>query len=230
MTHVKICGITNVNDALCAATAGADMLGYIFYPPSARYVTPGQAGQITRAVRHKLGAGAPRMVGVFVDVPADQIAQTAATAGLDLIQLHGAGSPEVVRLQGLPAFTAIRSRTPDEARDALSRFRECFTDRSDVPDLLIDAYHPKDHGGTGLPADADAAQWLAQRCRLLLAGGLTPDNVSDAMTLIRPWGVDVSSGVESAKGKKNHALVRAFVAAVHITDQRNSSQSTLENS
>ena len=86
-----------------------------------------------------------------------------------------------------------------------------------TPDLLVDAYHPQEMGGTGLVADLDIARWLAERCQLLLAGGLTPDNVADAIAQIRPWGVDVSSGVEAAKGKKDHSKVRAFIQAAKDT-------------
>jgi len=216
MTYVKICGITNVEDARCATAAGADLLGFIFYPPSPRYLVPARAGEIVRAIRDETGDDAPRMVGVFVDAPGADVAEAAATAGLDLIQLHGAEPPDMV--QQLPhAFKALRSRTLSEAEDAVTTYRSCFGDDPTVPDLLIDAYHPREHGGTGLPADAAAARALARRCRLLLAGGLTPDNVSDAIALIQPWGVDVSSGVERAKGLKDHALVRAFVAAVRAT-------------
>jgi len=237
MTRVKICGITNVEDARCAASAGADLLGFIFYPRSARYVTPAQAGEITRALRAEFGLAAPRMVGVFVDSPVSEITETAATAGLDLAQLHGAETPEMVdalnvralrvraggvRARGVHAFKAIRSRTLEGTRTALNRYvgHPDGCDKNDVPSLLIDAYHPQEHGGTGLRADVATAQWLSQRCRLLLAGGLTPENVSDAITLIRPWGVDVSSGVEVTKGIKDHTSVDAFIATVRATDRQ----------
>jgi phosphoribosylanthranilate isomerase len=227
MTQVKICGITNIADARCAASAGADLLGFIFYPRSARYITPAQAGEITRALQAEFGPEAPRMVGVFVDAPAGEIAETAAAAGLDLLQLHGAETPEMVdalnaHARRVRAFKAIRSRTLDEARAALEKYaghpNNC--DRNDMPSLLIDAYHPQERGGTGLRADVAMAQWLSRRCPLFLAGGLTPENVSDAITLIKPWGVDVSSGVEVTKGIKDHTLVRAFIAAVRATDRQ----------
>lgn len=237
MTRVKICGITNIEDARCAASAGADLLGFIFYPRSARYVTPVQAGEITRALQAEFGLEAPRMVGVFVDAPVSEISETAATAGLDLIQLHGAETPEMIhalcvralcvralcgRALRVRAFKAIPSRTLEEARTALHRYvgHPDGCDRDDMPSLLIDAYHPQERGGTGLRADVATAQWLSRRCRLLLAGGLTPENVSDAITLIKPWGVDVSSGVEVTKGIKRHTLIRAFVAAVRVTDRQ----------
>ncbi len=227
MTRVKICGITNIEDARCAASAGADMLGFIFYPRSARYVTPAQAGEITRALQAEFGAAAPRIVGVFVDTPVNQITEMAATAGLDLAQLHGAETPEMVhalcvRTLRVRAFKAIRARTLEEARAALEEYdgHPDGCDRNDMPSLLIDAYHPQERGGTGLRADVATAQWLSRRCRLLLAGGLTPENVSEAITLIKPWGVDVSSGVEVTKGIKDHTLVRTFIAAARATDRQ----------
>jgi len=238
MTRVKICGITNIEDARCAASAGADLLGFIFYPRSARYVTPAQAGEITRALQAEFGAAAPRMVGVFVDVPVNEITETAATAGLDLAQLHGAEPPEMlhtlractlcVRARGVRPFKAIRSRTLEEARVALEKYdgHSDGCDKNDMPSLLIDAYHPQERGGTGLRADVAVAQWLSRRCRLLLAGGLTPENVNDAITLSKPWGVDVSSGVEVTKGIKRHTLVRDFVAAVRATDRTVSNRSS----
>jgi phosphoribosylanthranilate isomerase len=225
MTRVKICGITNIEDARCAASAGADLLGFIFYPRSARYVTPTQAGKITSALQAEFGAAAPRMVGVFVDTPVNEITEMAATAGLDLIQLHGAETPEMVDALNVcarraRAFKAIRSRTLEGARTALEKYdgHPDGCDKNDMPSLLIDAYHPQEHGGTGLRADVTTAQWLSRRCRLLLAGGLTPENVSEAITLIKPWGVDVSSGVDVTKGIKDHTLVRTFIAAVRATD------------
>ena len=232
MTRVKICGITNIGDARCAASAGADLLGFIFYPGSARYVTPARAREITRALQAEFGLEAPRMVGVFVDAPVSEITETAATASLDLIQLHGAETPEMVntlractlrvRARRACAFKAIRSRTLEEAKAALNRYagRPDSCDEDTVPNLLIDAYHPQERGGTGLRADVATAQWLSRRCRLLLAGGLTPENVGDAITLIKPWGVDASSGVEVTKGIKRHALVRAFIASVRATDHQ----------
>lgn len=237
MTQVKICGITNIGDARCAASAGADLLGFIFYPGSARCVTPARAGEIAATLRDEFGKVAPRMVGVFVDAPVSEVTETAATASLDLIQLHGAETPEMVntlractlrvrtlrvRARRACAFKAIHSRTLEEAKAALNRYagRPDGCDEDTVPNLLIDAYHPQERGGTGLRADVATAQWLSRRCRLLLAGGLTPENVGDAITLIKPWGVDASSGVEVTKGIKRHALVRAFVAAVRATDHQ----------
>jgi phosphoribosylanthranilate isomerase len=222
---VKICGITNLEDARCAAEAGADFLGFIFYPPSPRYIAPEQAERIVRAIRTEFGQTAPRCVGVFVDEPVEAVRAVIETAGLDLAQLHGAETPADVAALAPYAFKALRPQTLTEAQAALrqylpQRIERISTDMSFVqpvestPELLVDAYHPRQMGGTGLVADVEIARWLAERCRLLLAGGLTPENVADAIAQVRPWGVDVSSGVESTKGKKDHTKVRRFMSII----------------
>jgi phosphoribosylanthranilate isomerase len=215
--QIKICGITNLDDAWCAAEAGAGFLGFIFYPRSPRYVTPLQAAAITQAIQVEFGASAPRTVGVFVDETADRVQTVLQTAHLDLAQLHGSETPDVVRQLHPRAFKAIRPRTHDKAAAALAAFDDVFLDIEALPQLLLDAYHPVQPGGTGLQADLTAARALAQRCRLLLAGGLTPETVGDAIKAVRPWGVDVSSGVEKEKGLKDHARVRAFILAARGT-------------
>jgi len=221
MVYVKICGITNLEDARVAAEAGADFIGFIFYPPSPRYVTPEQAGDIIRAVRAEFVEAAPRCVGVFVDEPVDIVRAVIDTAGLDLAQLHGAETPAEVADLAPYAFKALRPQTLTEAQAAMENYLTATPSPPSTahhlpstPDFLIDAYHPQEKGGTGLAADVTIARWLAERCQLLLAGGLTPENVADAIAQVRPWGVDVSSGVEAAKGKKDHAKVRAFVKAI----------------
>ena len=226
MVYVKICGITNLEDARCAAEAGADFLGFIFYPPSPRYVTPEQAGDIIQAIHAEFGEAVPRCVGVFVDAPADAVRAIIATAGLDLAQLHGAETPAEVAALAPYAFKALRPQTLVEVQEAVENYLTAmpFSPPSTVarrfaprlpstPELLIDAYHPQQKGGTGLAVDVTIARWLAERCRLLLAGGLTPENVTDAIAQVHPWGVDVSSGVEATKGKKDHAKIKAFVEA-----------------
>lgn len=220
MTYVKICGITNIEDARVAADAGADFLGFIFYPESPRYVTPELAGKITQQIRAEFAERSPRFVGVFVDEPVETVRATIETANLDLVQLHGAETPGVVATLAPYAFKALRPQTLAEVQEAFKTYVAAPSAPSTVyglpstPDLLIDAYHPQKMGGTGQIADLDTARWLAARCRLLLAGGLTPDNVAVAIRHVHPWGVDVSSGVEIAKGKKGHGKVRAFIEAV----------------
>jgi phosphoribosylanthranilate isomerase len=221
MTRIKICGITNVEDARCAADAGADLIGFIFYRKSPRFVEPERAAGIAAAIREVRGAQAPRFVGVFVDEPLARVRQTIELAGLDLAQLHGSEPASEVRALYPRAFKALRPRTLDEAAAALAAYEGVLPEEDDLPQLLVDGYHPLLPGGTGVQADAAVAAWLASRVRLLLAGGLTPETVAQAIEQVRPWGVDVSSGVEAAKGIKDHAQVRAFVEAVRRAEQRN---------
>ncbi len=220
MTYCKICGITTVDDAFIAADAGADMLGFIFYNKSPRYVTPEKAALIAGAVRGAYDADAPRFVGVFVDEPAARIQALLDVVGLDLAQLHGSEPPALIRQLCPRAFKAIRPRTREQAQVALDTYRDTVPDDARLPQLLVDAYHPQQLGGTGHTADPGLARWLAGRVRLLLAGGLTPDHVAAAVEQIRPWGVDVSSGVELSPGTKDPARVRAFIQAVRAADSR----------
>ncbi len=212
---VKICGITNLEDARVAALAGADFLGFIFYPRSPRYVTPGWAGTIIAALRAE--GLKPLTVGVFVDAATAEIERTMQMAGLDLAQLHGGEPPTQVQELGRRAFKALRPRSGDEANANALRYLPVAPTDIRVPQLLVDAYHPGAYGGTGQAGDWAIAQALAQRCpRLLLAGGLTPDNVAQAISQVRPWGVDVSSGVEAAPGRKDHGRVQAFITAARV--------------
>jgi len=226
MTIIKICGITNLEDALIAAEAGADMLGFIFYPPSARYVAPETAKKIVSGLRSqvqipksKVSSQAeaasdleletwdlkPKLVGVFVNSPAEEIREIMDFCGLDFAQLHGDESPEMVASFGGRAFKAINPQSLPEAE----QYSSLVIRHS--PFVLIDAFHPTERGGTGITTDWGMAAQLARRYPILLAGGLTPENVAAAIRTVRPLGVDVSSGVEASKGKKDPAKVRAFV-------------------
>lgn len=218
MTRIKICGMTNLDDALCAAEAGADMLGFIFYRQSPRFMTPERAAAVAQGVRDRLGGRAPRLVGVFVNAPLDEVRATAQVVGMDLAQLHGHEPPEVVSALAPKAFKALRPRTLAEAQASLEIYAPAFAGDEALPQLLVDAYHPEQYGGTGQRADLELAAAVARLCRLLLAGGLTPDTVGEAIRQARPWGVDVSSGVEASPGIKDHALIRAFAAAVRAAD------------
>jgi phosphoribosylanthranilate isomerase len=195
---VKICGLTRVDDALAAAAAGADWLGLNLWPPSKRFVDRAAAAAIAAALR--AAAPAVRLVGVFVDQPADQVREAAAALGLDQVQLHGDESPAYGAGLGLPFIKALAG---DLARAA----------DYDCELVLVDAVSPG-RGGSGRSADWAAARVLADGGRkLLLAGGLTPDNVAAAIAAVGPWGVDVASGVESAPGRKDAERMRRFVAA-----------------
>ncbi|HID33701.1 MAG TPA: phosphoribosylanthranilate isomerase [Anaerolineae bacterium] len=210
---VKICGLTRFEDAAAAVEAGADLLGFIFYEKSPRYIDPEQARAII-AELHRVYPVDPekpryRTVGVFVNRSAPYIAAIMALTELDWAQLSG--DEPVAVLEGLKkrAYKAIRPRTYEEA-DAEASFYAALSPRFG-PRLLIDAYRPGEYGGTGQRADWELAAKLAQLRSILLAGGLNPDNVAEAVRTVRPWGVDVSSGVETAPGVKHHEAIRAFV-------------------
>jgi phosphoribosylanthranilate isomerase len=208
MTKVKICGITNLYDAVTAIDAGADMLGFIQYRKSPRYVTPECAAGIIQAIGMRGRVGC---VGVFVDAAEDEIRRTVEQAQFDLVQLHGVESPELVRALAPRVYKALRPRDQAEASADVERFRVSIG--ASEPAFIVDAYDPKQFGGTGVRADWDIATSIARQYPILLAGGLTPENVGDAVDAVEPWGVDVSSGVERAPGNKDPAKVNRFIQA-----------------
>ncbi len=211
-TKVKICGLTNLADAQVALAAGADLLGFIFYAKSPRYVAPATAAAIVSEIRGSTGP-AVACVGVFVNHTLAEVDAIVAQVGLDFIQLHG--NEEVAQLQALHgrAFKALRPADRQMAYDQAALFAPHGPPTG--PRWFIDAYDPHAYGGTGQRADwAVAAELARQYPGLLLAGGLNAENVTEAMRTVQPWGVDVSSGVEASPGLKDHAKVRAFVAAV----------------
>ncbi len=220
-TRVKICGITRIQDARAAVEAGADYLGFIFYPKSPRYVTPTRARAIAEALRAYQGtdpgpegntkSNMPELIGVFVNAPLHQVLATLETAQLDYAQLHGEEPPETLADLAGRGYKAIRPTSLREALDLAHRYAPLGTPTG--PQLLLDAHVPNVYGGTGHPADWEIAAAVAAGCpRLLLAGGLTPANVAQAIRAVQPWGVDVSSGVEHAPGQKDPAAIQAFVA------------------
>lgn len=218
-TRIKICGLTNLADAQLAVEVGADLLGFIFYEKSPRYVQPEVVAQIVKDIRlwHGAARPLPKLVGVFVNQNVASIAQTLAFAQLDYAQLHGDETPETLRqllrqLQGR-AYKAIRPVDSRQAQIEAERYVQGVDDER--PALLIDAYHAQAYGGTGRRADwRGATQVAAHTPGLLLAGGLNSDNVVEAISMVRPWGVDVSGGVEQSPGQKDAELVRRFVEAV----------------
>ncbi len=221
--RVKICGITHSADARAAIEAGADYLGFILYPKSPRYIAPEKirdlrleiGDSLTRSpIPNPQSPALPRFVGVFVNESVERIREILALAHLDYAQLHGDEPPALLRQLAGKAFKALRPADAEVARDAAARFAPFGLD--DGPQLFIDAYHPAEYGGTGKKADWHVAADLAQRYpRLMLAGGLTPGNVAQAIRAVRPWAVDVSSGVEASPGRKDHDAVRAFIRAAH---------------
>lgn len=194
---VKICGITSVEDALEAVQAGADALGFVFYPPSPRNITPELAAEIIRHLPPFVTT-----VGLFVNEDSQRIEEIVARCGLDVVQLHGDEMPQQCRFTGVRVIKALRVRDAESLKSA-----------GDFPvsALLIDAWCEQAYGGTGQVGRWDLAAPLARQGVVVLAGGLTPDNVAQAITEVSPYAVDVSSGVESAPGVKSPALMRAFV-------------------
>jgi phosphoribosylanthranilate isomerase len=200
-TQVKICGVTNVADALAAAGAGADLIGLNFYEKSPRYVTLATAVEISRALPPFV-----QRVGVFVNPAEDLVMRAIAGCGLNLLQFHGDESSDFCTQFGLMSMKAIRVRDEKTLETMANYHTDAF---------LLDAFSPASLGGTGEMFNwelAVAAQKFGKP--IFLAGGLTPENVAAAVRQVRPFAVDVSSGVESAPGKKDSAKVRAFIQAV----------------
>ena len=216
MTKIKICGLRSLDNALMTAEAGVDMLGLNFYEGTPRCVDPGAAHEIAVGLRQRLGEQCPILVGLFVNAPVSRVRQIAADVGLDFVQLHGDEPPQFAsRLQGL-AFKSIRPRGKDHAIAELAAFAPTFPDDGRAPSLLVDAFNPMLYGGTGETASLDIAQAVRGAVpRMMLAGGLNPQNVAARVSAIRPWGVDVASGVENdVPGIKDEGKVRAFIQAV----------------
>ena len=212
-TKVKICGLTNWEDAHRSAEWGADYLGFIFYSASKRAVTPAQIGPITAKLR-KL-PHCPILVGVFVNESAEKIAEILADCQLDLAQLSGDEPPSVLGETTSPifgrAYKAIRPQSYLEAEADAEWFIPPQLPPFS-PSILVDAYHPQQYGGTGQQGDWQIAAKLAQTTpRLMLAGGLNPSNVAQALAQVRPFGVDVASGVEARPGQKDHDALRTFI-------------------
>jgi phosphoribosylanthranilate isomerase len=240
MYRVKICGITSVDDALQAAEAGADAIGLNFYEKSPRCIAPDLAGEIVAAVRQQYDSQRLAIYGVFVNTTLDDIVWTFREGNLFGtlqsvgIQLHGDEPPELLaelRQHGIgtsedmlhtlghapltPVVRALRPKSPELA-DAATYLQKCQDLRALPQAVLIDAHEPGAYGGTGKTADWNVLP--AHRNSLaglpvILAGGLNPQNVAQAIAVAKPDGVDVASGVESASGKKDHAKVWAFVAS-----------------
>jgi phosphoribosylanthranilate isomerase len=199
--HVKICGLTNLEDALAAIESGADLLGFNFYAKSPRYITSDACARIQSTIHNRQSK--IKTVGVFVNEPPERVAAILEHCGLDLAQLHGDEPPE--------ALAALKGRAFKAFRGVGARHAGYAVMGPGAPAFLIDAYSANAYGGTGQTADWPAARAIAAQYPLLLAGGLTPDNVADAIAQVRPWGVDVASGVEAAPGRKDHAKMRTFI-------------------
>jgi phosphoribosylanthranilate isomerase len=200
-TRVKICGITRIEDALAAAKAGADAVGLVFYPPSPRYVPAEQAAQIAQSLPPFVTT-----VGLFVNADAETIAEVMDQAGIDLIQFHGNECADYCAQHKRPWMRAIRVQEATNLAKEIEPFNA-------ARGILLDAYRPGVPGGTGETFDWSCIpQNLARR--IVLAGGLAPDNVAQAVREVRPYAVDVSSGVEVAPGIKDADKIARFIAAV----------------
>ena len=209
-TTVKICGVRRLEDALVAAEAGADYFGMVFVPGRRRCIEPGAARIITDGLRDGDREG-PKSVGLFGDQPLDEVLETIATAGLDYTQLCGDEPLDYCRtvLQRAGVIKVLHVSN-DDRPDAVANRIDAFAAVGCI--VTLDSQVVGLHGGTGESFDwRIAAQLAANGRRFLLAGGLTPDNVAEAVAVVRPWGVDVSSGVET-DGAKDHAKIRQFVS------------------
>jgi len=202
VTAIKICGITNIEDACFAAASGADALGFIFHPKSPRYVTPEIVKGIIKELPHPIIT-----VGVFVNMASEEVKRIMTLCGLDMVQLHGAESPaycgQFPRAQVIKAL-ALRSE------DDLARLRHYA-----IKAMLVDAFDSQRHGGTGEKADWALAARVKELHPLILAGGLSLVNIQEAIKAIAPDAVDINSGVESAPGRKDHIKVKEIIEVVH---------------
>jgi len=202
MTKIKICGIKTLNDALAAIHAGADYLGFNFYPKSVRFVEKESCAEKTSVLKKDFPH--IKLVGVFVNSSVEEMKDILETCSLDLAQLHGDETSEILSALNGKAFKAFRG-VPEN----INGFA-----RDDAPAFLVDAAVKGLYGGSGVTADWSGAAELAKKYPLLLAGGLTAENVAGAVRRVKPWGVDVASGVESAPGEKDAAKLSAFVKKV----------------
>lgn len=200
-TRIKICGITRVEDARAAAGSGADAIGLVFYADSPRCVDLAQARAIVDATSPFV-----TVVGLFVDPTREQVAEAIGACTLGVLQFHGDETPGFCGSFGLPYIKAARVREDADLVQSLAPYRA-------AQGWLLDAYHDRLYGGTGESFDWKLIPPDLAR-PVILSGGLTPDNVGAAVRQVRPWAVDVSSGVESKKGIKDAAKIAAFIAGV----------------
>lgn len=203
---IKICGLTNAEDTAVAVEAGADAIGFVFHKKSPRCAE----SAVVRAIVKTLPPFV-LPVGVFVNEEAKVVRDLMDSCGLALAQLHGDETAAYCEALGRPVLKAIRLQ---DRRSFLALAE--FQGRAGVRGFLVDAFSPDAYGGTGQVADWSLAAEAASAATILLAGGLTPDNVSQAIQQVRPYGVDVSSGVEASPGRKDHGKVRAFVQAARL--------------
>jgi phosphoribosylanthranilate isomerase len=205
MLLVKICGLTRLEDAEAAVAAGARALGFVFWPESPRFVDPHRARAIVSALPAFVTT-----VGIFVNQPIEYVNGVASLVRLSAVQLHGEETVDYASAAARPVVKAI-AVNPTTQADAADAWPLRMT-------VLLDVHDPRRRGGTGRTIDWTVAATIAARRRVILAGGLTADNVAEAVSRVRPFGIDVSSGVERSPGIKDHARIRALFEVVHDID------------
>jgi phosphoribosylanthranilate isomerase len=205
MAQVKICGITNKEDALYASQCGAVALGFIFYPPSSRYIKPDDAKKIISALPDKLVR-----VGVFVNEKPEEIKRVMESCALDMIQLHGDEKPGYCHQ--FPAFPMIKAVSLNSNNDVE------YACSFDVAAILVDSRHDGLYGGTGKKSNWELARSVGSKKRLILSGGLDAENIADAIIKVVPAGLDINSGVETSPGIKDHAKIERLFATIRKAD------------
>lgn len=200
-TRVKICGITRIEDALCAVDLGAAALGFVFWPNSPRFIDPYRAKTLVRALPPLVTT-----VGVFVDQPLEYVRGVAGLLRLGAVQLHGRETPDFCAQVRTRVIKAIPVSSETDVESSAARFPDCT--------VLLDAHDPIRKGGTGRTIDWEQAVGLARRRRVILSGGIRPENVRAAIDAVRPYAVDASSGLESSPGVKDAERLRTFFGAL----------------
>ena len=214
MTKFKICGLRDLDNALVAAEAGADFLGFAFVPGARRRLGVDDARAVIDELRDRCVGTPPRVVGLFADQPADEVNRTVDACGLDMVQLCGQESGDYMRRVDAPVIKMVKVRDEDGLDAAAARtLRAADAIAADGHRVQLDKYKAGAKGGTGHAFDWRVAARVAACHDIVLAGGLDPDNVRRAIDLVSPWCVDVSSGVETG-GVKDPARIEAFAAAV----------------
>ncbi len=207
MTEVKICGITNKEDAACAVQCGAVALGFIFYPPSPRYIKPDDAKKIIMTLPEKIIS-----IGVFVNETSERIKKIMGYCGLDMIQLHGDESPEFCREFSLSS--TIKAVELKKEADINRTFNY------DVAAILVDSRHAGLYGGTGKKANWELAGRIKEKKLLILSGGLNETNIADALQTTAPDALDINSGVEASPGRKDHKKLSQIFKIIRATDTK----------
>ena len=209
MVRVKICGITSAADAQAAVDAGANLVGFNFYPKSPRHIAEEKAGEIRQKLPKRVKA-----VGIFVNRVAAEVISVGSSLRLDAVQLHGDEPPETVAeiARVVPVIKAFRVEA-EFPLATLEPYSPAFA-------FLFDAAHTDQYGGTGRTTDWDVARRASAKHRIILAGGLKVENVAAAVRIVRPYGIDVASGVESRPGKKDQGLMREFIQEVRRAERK----------